>query len=74
MKGLTTKQKFQLLDIADNIQKRAFYKPGDEVAIIAMMRICTDYVDKTTNPAIKDRDAWILERQKKVRIRFYEKI
>lgn len=28
MKGLTTKQKFQLLDIADNIQKRAFYKPG----------------------------------------------
>ncbi len=74
MKGLTTKQKFQLLDIADNIQKRAFYKPGDEVAFITLMRICRDYVDKTTYPAIKDRDTWLLERLKKFRIRFYEKI
>ena len=64
MKGLPTKQKFQLLDIADNIQKRAFYKPGDEVAFITLMRICRDYVDKTTYPAIKDRDTWLLERLK----------
>ena len=43
MKGLTTKQKLQLLEIADNIQKRDFYKQGDEIAFNTLIRIFSDY-------------------------------
>lgn len=72
MKGLTTKQKLQLLEIADNIQKRAFYKPGDEIAFITLMRICKDYA--TSIAEEPQRDKFLLDRLKKYRIRFYEKI
>ena len=72
MKGLTTKQKLQLLEIADNIQKRAFYKPGDEIAFITLMRICRDYA--TSIAEEPQRDKFLLDRLKKYRIRFYEKI
>ena len=72
MKGLTTKQKLQLLEIADNIQKRAFYKPGDEIAFITLMRICRDYA--TSIAEEPQRDRLLLDRLKKYRIRFYEKI
>ena len=72
MKGLTTKQKLQLLEIADNIQKRAFYKPGDEIAFITLMRICRDYA--TSIAEEPQRDKFLLDRLKKYRIHFYEKI
>lgn len=68
MKGL----KLQLLEIADNIQKRAFYKPGDEIAFITLMRICRDYA--TSIAEEPQRDKFLLDRLKKYRIRFYEKI
>ena len=72
MKGLTTKQKLQLLEIADNIQKRAFYKPGDEIAFITLMRICRYYA--TSIAEEPQRDKFLLDRLKKYRIRLYEKI
>ena len=63
MKGLTTKQKLQLLEIADNIQKRAFYKTGDEIAFITLMRICRDYA--TSIAEEPQRDKFLLDRMKK---------
>ena len=72
MEGLTTKQKLQLLEIADNMKKSIFYKPGDEIAFITLMRICRDYA--TSIAEEPQRDRLLLDRLKKYRIRFYEKI
>ena len=72
MEGLTTKQKLQLLEIADNMQKSIFYKPGDEIAFITLMRICRDY--DTSIAEEPQRDKLLIDRLKKFRIRFYEKI
>lgn len=72
MEGLTTKQKLQLLEIADNMPKSIFYKPGDEIAFITLMRICRDYA--TSIAEEPQRDKLLIDRLKKYRIRFYEKI
>lgn len=72
MEGLTTKQKLQLLEIADNMQKSIFYKPGNEIAFITLMRICRDYA--TSIAEEPQRDRILFDRLKKFRIRFYEKI
>ena len=72
MEGLTTKQKLQLLEIADNMQKSIFYKPGDEIAFITLMRICRDYA--TSIAEEPQRDKLLIDSLKKYRIRFYEKI
>ena len=74
MKGLTTKQKIQLWEFADKAQMKTGSPVGDEIAFVTLMRICRDYVDKTMYPTVVDRDAWLIERLKKFRIRFYEKI
>ena len=72
MEGLTTKQKLQLLEIADNMQKSIFYKPGDEIAFITLMRICRDYA--TSIAEEPQRDKLLIDRLNKNRIRFYEQI
>lgn len=73
MQGLTTKQRLQVLEVADALQKTIIPNCGD-VAFITLMRICRDYVDQSRYPAVKDRESWLIERLNKYRIRFFEKI
>lgn len=54
------------------MQKSIFYKPGDEIAFITLMRICRDYA--TSIAEEPQRDKLLIDRLKKYRIRFYEKI
>ncbi len=54
------------------MQKSIFYKPGDEIAFITLMRICRDYA--TSIAEEPQRDRILFDRLKKFRIRFYEKI
>ena len=73
MKGLTTKQRLQVLKVADSLQKTT--RPiNEDVAFITLMRICRDYVDTSRFGGIVDRERWFLDRLNKFRIRFYEDI
>lgn len=74
MKGLTDKQRYQLLKIADNVQMGTGSPVGDQIAFVTLMRICRDYADKTAGPCVVNREDWLIERLKKFRTRFYEKI
>lgn len=69
--ALTTKQTLQLLRMSENTQKAIAL---DELAFIALMRICRDYVDPSRYPAVCDREKWFMDRLNKYRIRFFEKI
>ena len=74
MSRLTTKQTLQLLKIAENTQNLSIPTDSDS-AFISLMRICRDYVDNVL-PLVRDeqRDKMLLERLKKYRIKYIEKI
>lgn len=70
---LTYKQRQQLIKIANNTQE---IHNNDEAAMfVTLMRICRDYVSPLF-PLLTDeaRDKWLIERLKKYRIKYYEKI
>lgn len=69
--ALTNKQALQLLHIAEYTQQAIGL---DELAFVALMRICRDYVDPNRYPAVCDREKWFMDRLNKYRIRFFEKI
>ena len=73
MGPLTTKQRLQLFRITEDVQRSVCL---DELAIITLMRICRDYVDRGRYPTIagEPRKKWLIERLDKFRIRFFEKI
>lgn len=51
--ALTNKQALQLLHIAEYTQQAIGL---DELAFVALMRICRDYVDPSRYPAVCDRE------------------
>lgn len=74
MKGLTNKQRYQLLKIADNVQMGTGSPVGDEIAFVTLMRICRDYVTRQSCLRGADEKEWLYKRLEAFRIRFYEKI
>lgn len=73
MKGLTNKQRYQLLKIADNVQMGTGSPVGDEIAFVTLMRICRDYVTRQSCLRGADEER-LYKRLEAFRIRFYEKI
>lgn len=70
---LTYKQRQQLIKIANNTQE---IHNNDEAAMfVTLMRVCRDYVSSAF-PLLtgEARDKWLIERLKKYRIKYYEKI
>lgn len=71
--SLSPKQRLQLINIANNVQE--IHNNDEASMFVALMRICRDYVS-TAFPLLTDeaRDKWFIERLKKYRIKYYEKI
>lgn len=73
MKGLTDKQRYQLLKIADRVQMGTGSPVGDQIAFVTLMRICRDYVIRQSCLREADKER-LYKRLEAFRIRFYEKI
>jgi hypothetical protein len=75
MNSLSYKQEMQLINIANSVQMRST-PVGDDVAFVALMRICRDYVNNGNYPLMQGekRDKWLIERLKNYRIRFFDRI
>ena len=72
---LTDKQAKQLERLANDTE-RLCIPNDDEAAFIVLMRICRDYLNSAEFPFIKgdDRDEWLIEKLKRYRIKFFEKV
>ncbi|MCD7971371.1 MAG: hypothetical protein LUG18_01715 [Candidatus Azobacteroides sp.] len=71
---MTSKQCQQLTNLVEKYQP--FHAPDNQLAFVVLMRICRDYCDPSIYPMMDEeqREQYFLERLKKYKIKFFEKI
>lgn len=78
MKGLTHKQRSQLLKISEDVQGEILQPVTGEceesIAFVQLMRICRDYTVYGAHGGRYRNEKALLERLNKFNIRFYENI